>query len=95
MGIGGNRLARKQRWEPCALLRLGATSGDGLRTEGKAAQHRQRGHLRARRFGAQGFPTLAVVDREGRLDSLHVGLIEYATLEEIVSEVAAQEPGAG
>jgi thiol-disulfide isomerase/thioredoxin len=39
----------------------------------------------AREFGAMGFPTLAVVRPDGRLDSLHVGLIEKAELEEIVA----------
>ena len=39
----------------------------------------------AREFGAMGFPTLAIVTPDGRLDSLHVGLIEKAELEEIVA----------
>ena len=43
----------------------------------------------AREFGAMGFPTLAIVAPDGRLDSLHVGLIEKAELEEIVAPVRA------
>ncbi len=39
----------------------------------------------AEKFGAVGFPTLAVVNPEGELDSLHVGLIEYDELEQIVA----------
>jgi peroxiredoxin len=40
----------------------------------------------ARQFGALGFPTLVVVTPEGRIDSLHVGLIEVAELQEILAE---------
>ncbi|HZO08232.1 MAG TPA: TlpA disulfide reductase family protein [Myxococcota bacterium] len=43
----------------------------------------------ARRFGAQGFPTLALVAPDGRLDSLHVGLVEVAQLEELVAPLRA------
>jgi thiol-disulfide isomerase/thioredoxin len=43
----------------------------------------------AREFGAMGFPTLAIVTPDGRLDSLHVGLIEKAELEEIVAPLRA------
>jgi peroxiredoxin len=39
----------------------------------------------ARRFGAQGFPTLAIVRPDGTLDSLHVGLIELAELEKLLA----------
>ena len=39
----------------------------------------------AREFGAMGFPTLVIVAPDGRVDSLHVGLIEKAELEEIVA----------
>ncbi|MDH3211063.1 MAG: TlpA family protein disulfide reductase [Myxococcales bacterium] len=39
----------------------------------------------AKEFGAMGFPTLAIVTPDGRLDSLHVGLIEKAELEEILA----------
>jgi hypothetical protein len=35
----------------------------------------------ARRFGAQGFPTLFVVAPDGSVREQHVGLIETATLE--------------
>ncbi len=43
----------------------------------------------ARRFGAQGFPTLAIVRPDGSLDSLHVGLIEVADLEALVAPLRA------
>lgn len=43
----------------------------------------------ATRFGAMGFPTLIVVAPDGSIDSRHVGLIEYDTLEELVTAVAA------
>jgi cytochrome c biogenesis protein CcmG/thiol:disulfide interchange protein DsbE len=43
----------------------------------------------ARRFGAMGFPTMAVVGPGGELHSLHVGLVEYDTLEALVAEAAA------
>jgi cytochrome c biogenesis protein CcmG/thiol:disulfide interchange protein DsbE len=43
----------------------------------------------ARRFGAVGFPTMAVVGPGGELHSLHVGLVEYATLEALVAAAAA------
>jgi cytochrome c biogenesis protein CcmG/thiol:disulfide interchange protein DsbE len=42
----------------------------------------------AREFGALGFPTLAIVDAEGRIESLHVGLIEHPELEELVAAVS-------
>jgi len=42
----------------------------------------------ATRFGALGFPTLVVVAPDGSIDSRHVGLIEYDTLEELVAAVA-------
>lgn len=44
----------------------------------------------AREFGAVGFPTLAVVRPNGTIHSLHVGLVEYDELEELVA--AAQAP---
>ena len=47
----------------------------------------------ARRFGAQGFPTLALVAPDGRLDSLHVGLVEVAKLEELVAPLRAAAAG--
>jgi cytochrome c biogenesis protein CcmG/thiol:disulfide interchange protein DsbE len=53
----------------------------------------------ARKFGALGFPTLAIVTPEGTLDSLHVGLIEVAELESLIapfqSAPAAAEAGIG
>ena len=42
----------------------------------------------AHKFGAVGFPTLAVVTPDGRVESLHVGLIEYDALEELVARFA-------
>ncbi len=39
----------------------------------------------AKEFGALGFPTLVVVRPDGMIDSLHVGLIELAELEEILA----------
>lgn len=41
----------------------------------------------AQRFGAMGFPTLVVVAPDGTVDSLHVGLIEYDALEDLVARV--------
>ena len=43
----------------------------------------------AMRFGAVGFPTLVVVTPDGHVDSLHVGLIEYAELEALVARLNA------
>ncbi len=43
----------------------------------------------ARSYGAPGFPALAVVDAEGRIDSLHVGVITPEALE---AAVAAARP---
>jgi thiol-disulfide isomerase/thioredoxin len=40
----------------------------------------------AKQFGALGFPTLVVVKPDGTIDSLHVGLIEVAELERILSD---------
>ncbi len=45
----------------------------------------------ARDFGALGFPTLVIVRPDGKIDSLHVGLIEVAELEKIL----ASHRGAG
>jgi len=47
----------------------------------------------ARRFGAVGFPALAVVTPSGRIAELHVGLVEASDLERIIAEVSG-EPGA-
>jgi thiol-disulfide isomerase/thioredoxin len=43
----------------------------------------------ARRFGVQGFPTLALVSPDGHLESLHVGLVEVAELEQLVAPLRA------
>ena len=39
----------------------------------------------AKEFGALGFPTLVVVRPDGKIDSLHVGLIELGELEQILA----------
>ncbi len=39
----------------------------------------------AREFGVMGFPTLAIIDSDGNIDSLHVGLIEVEELERLVA----------
>jgi peroxiredoxin len=39
----------------------------------------------AREFGAVGFPTLVIVRPDGRIDSLHVGVIESEELEALVA----------
>lgn len=39
----------------------------------------------ARDFGAMGFPTLAIINPSGNIDSLHVGLIEVDELEKLVA----------
>ncbi len=41
----------------------------------------------ARAFGAIGFPTLIVVDPEGRIHTRHVGVLSRAELDEIVTEI--------
>jgi thiol-disulfide isomerase/thioredoxin len=38
----------------------------------------------AREFGVLGFPTVVLVKPDGTVDSLHVGLIEHAELEELL-----------
>ena len=40
----------------------------------------------ARRFGAMGFPTLAVITPDGEIDSLHVGVVELEKLESLVAK---------
>ena len=40
----------------------------------------------ARKFGAPGFPALAIVGRDGKIDSMHVGLMEEADLEAAVAK---------
>ncbi len=47
----------------------------------------------AKRFGAMGFPTLALIRPDGTVDSLHVGLIEVDELEELVAAVTAGSGG--
>ena len=39
----------------------------------------------AREFGALGFPTLVIVKPDGKIDSMHVGLIEVSQLEQILA----------
>jgi len=46
----------------------------------------------ARRFGAVGFPTLVIVDAQGRIDSRHVGLIERADLEQALARLTGEPP---
>jgi thiol-disulfide isomerase/thioredoxin len=47
----------------------------------------------AREFGVMGFPTLAIIDTDGNIDSLHVGLIEVEELERLVAPfIGASEP---
>jgi cytochrome c biogenesis protein CcmG/thiol:disulfide interchange protein DsbE len=41
----------------------------------------------ARKFGAPGFPALAIVSPEGKIDSMHVGLIEEEDLEAAIAKV--------
>jgi len=41
----------------------------------------------ARKFGAPGFPAMAIVGREGRIDSTHVGLIEEDDLDAAIAKV--------
>lgn len=39
----------------------------------------------ARAFGVMGFPTLAIINPDGGIESLHVGLIEAEELEDLVA----------
>ena len=39
----------------------------------------------AREFGVLGFPTLAIINSDGNIESLHVGLIEVEELERLVA----------
>lgn len=43
----------------------------------------------AAEFGVFGFPTLVIVRPDGELDSRHVGLVEYQTLEDLVARLPA------
>jgi thiol-disulfide isomerase/thioredoxin len=40
----------------------------------------------ARKFGAMGFPTLAVITPDGEIDSLHVGVVDLEKLESLVAQ---------
>jgi len=40
----------------------------------------------ARKFGAPGFPALAIVTADGKIDSMHVGLMEEADLEAAIAK---------
>ena len=42
-------------------------------------------------YGAPGFPALAVIDAKGRIDSLHLGVIDRSALEAAVAD-AGQRP---
>ncbi len=47
----------------------------------------------AREFGVIGFPTLAIINSEGKIESLHVGLIEVEELERLVAPfIGSSEP---
>ncbi len=41
----------------------------------------------ARKFGAPGFPAMAIVAPDGRIDSMHVGLIEEADLDAAIADI--------
>lgn len=45
----------------------------------------------AREYGVPGFPALVVIDAEGRLDSLHLGVITPEELEEAVARARRPE----
>ena len=49
----------------------------------------------AQAYGALGFPTLFVVSPEGEIDSMHVGVISEAELDEAVSEWVSPRPAQG
>jgi peroxiredoxin len=46
----------------------------------------------ARRFGALGFPALVIVNPQGAIHSVHVGLTTAEELEELVAGVATEPP---
>jgi peroxiredoxin len=46
----------------------------------------------ARKFGAPGFPSLILIDPEGRVGQVHVGLMEAPELEEAIARAAGSEP---
>jgi len=43
-------------------------------------------------YGAPGFPALAVVDPAGRIDSLHLGVIDRSALESAVRDARSRQP---
>ena len=43
----------------------------------------------AKKFGVLGFPTLVLITPSGKIESLHVGLIEAKELEELVAPLAS------
>jgi len=43
-------------------------------------------------YGAPGFPALAVVDPQGRIDSLHLGVIDRQALEAAVEDASRRQP---
>ena len=43
-------------------------------------------------YGAPGFPALAVVDPHGRIDSLHLGVIDRGALEAAVAAARSRTP---
>ena len=43
-------------------------------------------------YGAPGFPALAVVDPQGRIDSLHLGVIDRSALEAAVEDASQRQP---
>ena len=43
-------------------------------------------------YGATGFPALAVVDPQGRIDSLHLGVIDRSALEAAVEDASQRQP---
>jgi thiol-disulfide isomerase/thioredoxin len=46
----------------------------------------------ARKFGVLGFPTLAIINPDGNIESLHVGLIEVDELERLVAPFIGSSP---
>jgi peroxiredoxin len=49
----------------------------------------------ARRFGAMGFPALAIVGPDGTIDSIHVGLTTADQLDDLVAHLLAGLPPSG
>ena len=46
----------------------------------------------AREFGVMGFPTLAIINSDGNIESLHVGLVEVEELEHLVAPFIGSSP---